>query len=82
MRSYVKILDQFEKTICKLKNQFEICSKKLVDSMHWHVEKLVNEFIEPLSNDLLSTSATNFGSQGWSLFTSLTVLVDYTKRKM
>ena len=50
--------------------------------MHWHVEKLVNEFIEPLSNDLLSTTATNFGSQGWSLFTSLTVLVEYTKRKV
>jgi len=28
---------------------------------------------QPLNNDHLSTTATNFGSQGWSLYTSLTV---------
>jgi len=27
----------------------------------------------PLNNDHLSTTATNFGSRGWSLYTSLTV---------
>jgi hypothetical protein len=28
----------------------------------------------PLNNDHLSTTATNLGSQGWSLYTSLTVI--------
>jgi len=27
----------------------------------------------PMNNAQLSTTATNFGSQGWSLYTSLTV---------
>jgi len=38
----------------------------------------------PLNNDHLSTTATNFGSQGWSLNTSLTVYtitIDGTSKK-
>jgi len=31
----------------------------------------------PLSNDHLSTTATNFGSRGWSLYTSLTVFLNF-----
>jgi hypothetical protein len=29
----------------------------------------------PLNNDHLSTATTNFGSQGWSLYTGLTVII-------
>jgi hypothetical protein len=36
-------------------------------NFNFHIIKL------PLNNDHLSTMATNFGSRGWSLYTSLTV---------
>jgi hypothetical protein len=38
-------------------------------NFNFHIVKL------PLNNDHLSTTATNFGSQGWSLYISLTVLL-------
>ncbi len=60
-------------SFCDLVVPSNINNELKASSPHFHNSKL------PLDNDHLSTTATNFGSQVWSLYTRLTVCIEFLK---